>query len=134
MTPEFLGLIQLATLLIAIFLGFPIAFTLIILAAMLTINRSILFHRTSLAALLDAMLVVGGWLFALLLMYWGGGWVAALFAFLLVQALFSLLPGNRRGTTNSDATDSLDAEIDPFSRSHRQAEAALERIMAQSSV
>ena len=32
MTSEFLGLIQLGTLLVAIFLGFPIAFTLIILA------------------------------------------------------------------------------------------------------
>ncbi len=96
-----------------------------LLVLMLALSRSLLFHRSLAAVLLDGLLAVAGLMFASEMLARGGGLIAGLWGFFLVQALFAVLPpGNRAAGPGGS-----DENLDPFAHSHRQAQAALQRII-----
>ncbi len=100
-----------------------------LLAGLMTLSRTLLFHRRAGAAVLDVLLAASGLLLASQLLASGGGLTGAIWVFLLPQSLFGLLPevaGDRPGTEREEPSD-------PFARARRQAEAALGRIVARPS-
>lgn len=96
------------------------------LTLLLSLSRILLFQRTFSAAAMDGLVATGGLLFAGYTLRSTESLPMAVWAFLLVQTLFVLIPpGLGRGPGGMDG----ETETDPFSRSQRQAEAALERLI-----
>ena len=98
-----------------------------ILAALLSLNRSLLFHRSLVSMALDGLVAFTGLLFAGYLFPETGSIAAALWGFFLAQAVFALIPPRLAGFFNAAEGEG----VDPFLHGQRQAEAALERMVEQ---
>ena len=96
------------------------------LTLLLTLNRALLFQKSLLSATLDGLVALAGLMFAGYLVNATGSIPMAIWGFLLVQALFVLIPPKAGSSLESGKSD---ANTDPFVRSQRQAEAALERLI-----
>jgi len=97
-------------------------------AVLLSVNRSLLFHRSTLAVAADVLVALAGLGFAGYLLAETGSLPTAVWGFFLLQALFVLIPGSL-STGNDSASDTI---TDPFLHGRRQAEAALDRILQDS--
>ena len=99
------------------------------LIVLISLNRSLLFHRNVVACAADGLLAVCGLSFASYLFFRAGSLPTAAWGFFLVQSLFALIPSHLKGVGGLQGRASDDAVVDAFVRSQRQAEAALERII-----
>jgi hypothetical protein len=99
------------------------------LAALVTLNRSLLFHRSLVSFASDGLVSGLGLLFAGYLFSTTGSVPAALWSFFLVQSVFTMIPArfSESGVPTSSAEKD---EVDPFQRSQRQAHEALQRLVA----
>lgn len=108
----------------------PISNSLVVstLAALVTLNRSLLFHRSLVSIASDGMVSGLGLLFAGYLFSATGSVPAALWSFFLVQSVFMMIPArfSESGVPTSSAEKE---EVDPFQRSQRQAHEALQRLV-----
>jgi hypothetical protein len=93
------------------------------LAASITLNRSLLFHRSILSVTLDGFVSAIGLAFAGYLFDSTGSIPAALWSYLLTQSVFVLIPQRFHEIAPTGNP------IDPFQRSRRQAQEALQRIV-----
>ncbi len=96
------------------------------LTLLLALNRALLFQRSLLSAGIDGAVALTGLLFSGYLLNGTGSIPAAVWGFLLVQATFVLIPARIGASLESTGPD---PDGDPFVRSQRQAEAALERLI-----
>lgn len=98
------------------------------LVAMVTLNRSLLFHRSLVSVASDGMVSGLGLMFAGYLFSATGSVPAALWSFFLVQSVFVMIPPrfSEGGLPFSNAEKD---EVDPFQRSQRQAHEALHRLV-----
>ena len=96
------------------------------LTLLLTLNRALLFQRSLFSAALDGLVALAGLMFAGYLANATGSIPTAIWGFLLIQALFVLIPPKAGSSLESGRSA---ADADPFVRSQRQAEAALERLI-----
>ena len=96
------------------------------LTLLLTLNRALLFQRSLFSAALDGLVALAGLMFAAYLVNATGSIPTAIWGFLLIQALFVLIPPKAGSSLESGRSA---ADADPFVRSQRQAEAALERLI-----
>jgi hypothetical protein len=98
--------------------------------ALITINRSLLFHRSLVAIAFDGLVSAIGLSFAGYLFATSGSVPVAVWSFFLAQSVFALIPprfseGNALFSTGNGET------VDSFQRSQRQAETALQRLARQ---
>lgn len=108
----------------------PISNSLVVstLAALVTLNRSLLFHRSLVSFASDGLVSGLGLLFSGYLFSATGSVPAALWSFFLVQSVFMMIPA--RFSESSVPTASAEKEeVDPFQRSQRQAHEALQRLV-----
>ncbi len=107
---------------------FPAGSTAVVfsLTLLLALNRALLFQRSLCSAALDGLVALAGLMFAGYLINSTGSLPTAIWGFLLVQAPFVLIPPKAGSSLESGRPD---AGADPFVRSQRQAEAALERLI-----
>ena len=96
------------------------------LTLLLALNRALLFQKSLFSAALDGLVALAGLMFAGYLVNTAGSIPMAIWGFFLVQAPFVLIPPKAGSSLESGKTD---ASSDPFVRSQRQAEAALERLI-----
>lgn len=96
------------------------------LALLVTLNRSLLFHRSLVAAVLDGGLALAGLTFAGYLFESTRSVPASVWGFLLLQAPFVLIPPAAGAGLAGSGPES---DADPFAQSQRQAEAALDRLI-----
>ena len=83
------------------------------------------FFSAVFSAALDGLVALGGLMFAGYLVNTTGSIPTAIWDFLLIQALFVLIPPQAGSSLESGRSD----DADPFVRSQRQAEADLERLI-----
>ena len=95
------------------------------LTLLLALNRALLFQKSLFSAALDGLVALGGLMFAGYLVNTTGSVPTAIWGFLLIQAPFVLIPPQAGSSLESGRSD----DADPFARSQRQAEAALERLI-----
>lgn len=104
----------------------------VVLVAMTSVSRSLLYHRSLLSAALDGMVATLGFVFAGYLFTSKGSLAAALWGFFLVQSAFVLIPLRlNKEAGRSEGGESTEGEVDSFVHGHRQAELALERIIRE---
>ena len=99
-----------------------------ILVSLVTLNRSLLFHRSMVSIACDGVVSAAGLAFAGYLFNTTGSLPAALWAFFLVQSVFVLIPphfSEKRGLFANGGDD----PVEPFQRSRRQAQATLQRLV-----
>jgi hypothetical protein len=94
---------------------------------MVSLNRSLLFHRSLVSAAFDGVVSGTGLLFAGYLFSVSGNLVVALWSFFLVQSSFVMIP-TRFPARGRPSPSGEAAEIDSFQRSYRQANEALQRL------
>jgi hypothetical protein len=98
------------------------------LVALVTLNRSILFHRSMVSFTLDGCVSAVGFSLAGYLFNSTWSMPAAIWGYFLVQSVFVMIPprfSEVRGGLSMTEGD----PVDPFQRSRRQAQAALERLI-----
>lgn len=121
-----LASVNLAAVLCLIWAPITLPATVLLPTALTSLNRSLLHHRTITALALDGALSVMSLLFAAHLLRSSGSVPVALWGFFLVQSIWVMIP--ERGA----APAGIEPEgVDPFIRSRRQAEAALEQLSRQ---
>ncbi len=113
-----------------ILFSLPISNSLVVstFAVLVTLNRSLLFHRSLVSVASDGMVSGLGLMFAGYLFSATGSVPAALWSFFLVQSVFVMIPPrfSEGGLPFSSAEKD---EVDPFQRSQRQAHEALQRLV-----
>jgi hypothetical protein len=132
-----IGALTLSAVNLAIALGLlslPAGSSLVVsaLAVMVTLNRSLLFHRSLLSIAFDGSISALGLTFAGYLFTSTGSMPAALWSYFLLQSVFAVIPrqfSERAGLFSPQAEDA----VDPFLHSRRQAEVALQRLVQKSS-
>lgn len=98
------------------------------LAILVVLTRSLLFQRSLVAMALDGVTSLTGLMFAGYLFSETGSVVAALWSYFLVQSVFVVIPPHFPKESGLFPQDKAEA-VDSFIHGHRQAEAALERIV-----
>ena len=101
------------------------------LAVVITLNRSLLFHRSLIAIAFDGLvsllgLILGSYLFAKM-----GSIPAVVWSFFLVQSLFVMIPRRLSEKAHPFPAREDEEQLDPFLRGQRQAEAALKQMMQE---
>lgn len=104
-----------------------------VLVAAVSLNRSLLFHRSLVSMALDGFVSAGGLMFAGYLFTSTGSVPAALWSFFLLQSVFVLIPTQVSGKAGLLSADEDRDAVDPFVHGQRQAEAALQRIVQEGS-
>ena len=105
----------------------PLLLFLLLHAVLIWLVRAFNHHRSLVAALADGVLTGVSLLAALWAFAQAGSVLAAAWCFLLVQALHVLIPAELPARSAPETT-----HADRFSRAHRQGEAALRRLLAES--
>ena len=98
------------------------------LVSLVTLNRSILFHRSTVSFALDGFVSALG--FALAGYIFNSTWSmpAALWSYFLAQSIFVMIPP-RYSEPRGGLSLAEEDPVDPFQRSRRQAQAALQRLV-----
>ena len=102
------------------------------LVALVTVNRSLLFHRSILSIALDGFVSGVGLTFAGYLFTSTWSVPAALWSYFLLQSVFVMIPPRFSETSGLFSAGEEDP-VDPFQRSRRQAQAALQRLIQNNS-
>jgi len=104
---------------------------LVALVALVSLNRSLLFHRSMLSFAADGFVSGVGIVFAGYLFSSTSNLPAALWGYFLLQSIFVMIPPRFSDSAESFPAGEQDP-VDPFQRSRRQAQAALQRLVQHS--
>ena len=99
-----------------------------VLVALVTLNRSLLFHRSMVSIALDVFVSAAGLSFAGYLFTSTWSMAAALWGYFLLQSVFVMIPA-RFSETSGFISAGVEDPVDPFQHSRRQAQAALQRLV-----